>query len=79
MCLDGVHRRYLQSGVRPVLRVGRDDPALDSLGRYVKQYGIPLAVYTDKHTTYKSPAQPTVDEQLAGEQPLSQFERSLAE
>ncbi len=54
-------------------------PALDSLGRYVKQYGIPLAVYTDKHTTYKSPAQPTVDEQLAGEQPLSQFERSLAE
>lgn len=54
-------------------------PALDSLGRYIKQYGIPLAVYTDKHTTYKSPAQPTVDEQLAGEQPLSQFERSLAE
>lgn len=54
-------------------------PAMDSLGRYVKQYGIPLAVYTDKHTTYKSPAQPTVDEQLAGATPQSQFERSLAE
>lgn len=54
-------------------------PAMDSLGRYVKQYGIPLAVYADKHTTYKSPAQPTVDEQLAGEKPQSQFERSLAE
>jgi hypothetical protein len=54
-------------------------PAMDSLGRYVKQYGIPLAVYTDKHTTYKSPAQPTVNEQLAGEKPQSQFERSLAE
>jgi len=54
-------------------------PAMDSLGRYVKQYGIPLAVYTDKHTTYKSPAQPTVEEQLAGEKPQSQFERSLAE
>jgi len=54
-------------------------PAMDSLGRYVKQYGIPLAVYADKHTTYKSPAQPTVDEQLAGKKPQSQFERSLAE
>jgi hypothetical protein len=54
-------------------------PAMDSFGRYVKQYGMPLAVYADKHTTYKSPAQPTVDEQLAGEKPQSQFERSLAE
>jgi transposase len=54
-------------------------PAMDSLGRYVKQDGIPLAVYTDKHTTYKSPAQPTVEEQLTGEKPQSQFERSLAE
>lgn len=54
-------------------------PALDSVGRYVKRHGIPLAVYTDKHTTYKSPAEPTVDEQLAGRKPHSQFERSLAE
>jgi hypothetical protein len=54
-------------------------PAMDSFGRYVKQYGMPLAVYADKHTTYKSPAQPTADEQLAGEKPQSQFERSLAE
>ena len=54
-------------------------PALDSVGRYVRRHGIPLAVYTDKHTTYKSPAEPTVDEQLAGRTPHSQFERSLAE
>jgi hypothetical protein len=54
-------------------------PALDSFGRYVKQHGIPLAVYTDKHTTYKSPAEPTVDDQLEGRTPQSQFERSLAE
>lgn len=54
-------------------------PALDSFGRYVKRYGLPLAVYTDKHTTYKSPAEPTVDEQLEGRTPHSQFERSLAE
>lgn len=39
-------------------------PALDSFQRYVKQYGIPLAIYADKHTTYRSPAEPTVEEQL---------------
>ena len=38
-------------------------PALDSFQRYVKQYGIPLAVDADKHTTYRSPAEPTVEEQ----------------
>jgi hypothetical protein len=54
-------------------------PALDSFQRYVKQYGIPLALYTDQHTTYQSPAAPTVEEQLAGRKPQSQFERSLAE
>ncbi len=54
-------------------------PALESFGRYVRRYGLPLAVYTDKHTTYKSPAEPTVEEQLAGRKPHSQFERSLAE
>jgi hypothetical protein len=54
-------------------------PAMDSFRRYIQQYGIPLAVYTDKHTTYKSPGEPTVEEQLAGQKPHSQFERSLAE
>jgi len=54
-------------------------PALDSFGRYVRRYGLPLAVYTDKHTTYKSPGEPTVEEQLAGRTPQSQFERSLVE
>lgn len=54
-------------------------PALDSFQRYVKRYGIPLAVYADKHTTYRSPAEPTVEEQLAGVKPTSQFGRALAD
>ena len=54
-------------------------PAMDSFQRYVTRYGIPLAVYADKHTTYQSPAQPTVDEQLAGVEPTSQFGRALGE
>jgi hypothetical protein len=51
--------------------------ALDSFQRYVKQYGIPLAVYADKHTTYRSPAEPSIEEQLAGVAPMSQFGRAL--
>jgi hypothetical protein len=54
-------------------------PALDSFQRYVQQYGIPLAVYADKHTTYRSPAEPTVEEQLAGVAPTSQFGQALRE
>lgn len=54
-------------------------PALDSFQRYVQQYGIPLAVYADKHTTYRSPAEPTVEEELAGRKPESQFGRALRE
>jgi hypothetical protein len=54
-------------------------PAMDSFKRYVKRHGLPLAVYADKHSTYKSPAEPTVEEQLEGVEPQSQFERSLSE
>lgn len=54
-------------------------PAMDSFKRYVKRYGLPLAVYADKHSTYKSPAEPTIEEQLEGQEPMSQFERSLSE
>src|SRR5574341_1541819 len=54
-------------------------PAMDSFQRYVRRYGIPLAVYADKHTTYHSPAPPTVAEQLAGVKPTSQFGRALGE
>lgn len=54
-------------------------PAMDSFTRYVTQHGIPLAVYADKHTTYRSPAEPTIAEQLAGVEPTSQFGRALGE
>jgi hypothetical protein len=54
-------------------------PAMDSFHRYIRQYGIPLAIYADKHTTYQSPSPPTVDDQLAGVKPTSQFGRALGE
>ena len=54
-------------------------PAMDSFGRYIQRRGIPLSVYLDKHTTYKSPAKATIEEELAGMEPLSEFERALGE
>jgi transposase len=54
-------------------------PALDSLKRYIRQAGLPQGVYLDKHTTYKSWAQPTIEEQLSDQRPMSQVERCLAE
>lgn len=54
-------------------------PAMDSFQRYGTRYGIPLALYADKHTTYQSPAEPTVEEQLTGTKPQSQFGRALSE
>ncbi len=54
-------------------------PAMDSFQYYIRQHGIPLAVYADKHTTYRSPAEPTIEEQLAGAAPQSQFGRALEE
>jgi len=53
-------------------------PAMDSMKRYIKRYGIPQGVYLDKHTTYKSWAKATIDEQLSDQKPMSHFEKSLA-
>jgi transposase InsO family protein len=54
-------------------------PAMDSFRRYIERYGVPLKVYLDKHTTYKSNGKPTLEEELAGIEPLSEFERALKE
>jgi hypothetical protein len=55
-------------------------PAMDSFKGYVRRHGLPLSVYLDKHTTYKSNRKLTIEEELDGiSQPMSQFERALDE
>ena len=54
-------------------------PAMDSFRRYIMKYGIPLSVYMDKHTTYKSPAEPSLEDEINGRTPLSEFGRALTE
>lgn len=48
-------------------------PAMDSFKRYIRKHGLPMSVYLDKHTTYKSPKSEEEDE------PLSEFGRALQE
>ncbi|MBM4340753.1 MAG: ISNCY family transposase [Deltaproteobacteria bacterium] len=54
-------------------------PAMDSMKRYIQKNGLPLKIYLDKHSTYKSTAKPTIEEELNDEGPLSEFERALKE
>jgi transposase-like protein len=50
-------------------------PAMDSFKRYSKKYGLPMKVYLDKHTTYKSTAKPTIQDELNNVKPLSCYHR----
>ncbi len=55
-------------------------PAMESFYRYIKKYGLPHSLYMDKHSTYQSPAEPNVEEQLEGRKKmLTQFGRALEE
>ena len=54
-------------------------PAMDSFRRYIRKYGIPLSLYMDKHTTYKAPGEPTIEDELMGTKPVSEFGRALKE
>lgn len=47
----------------------------------IKQYGVPLGLYSDRHTIFQSPNEKlTVEQELAGEaKPLSNFGKAMAE
>jgi len=54
-------------------------PAMGSFKGYVRENGLPISVYLDRHTTYKSSKKLTEWEEVEGIEPLSQFERALKE
>lgn len=54
-------------------------PAMKSFYEYVRCHGLPLSVYLDRHSTYKSTGEATVEEQLEGKEAKSQFQRALEE
>lgn len=55
-------------------------PAMGSFKRYIRKYGIPENLYTDKHTAYHSRDKLTVEEELEGKNKSeTQFERAVKE
>jgi len=54
-------------------------PAMDSFSRYIRKYGIPISLYMDKHTTYRGTGEPTIEDELNGTEPMSEFGRALNE
>jgi transposase len=42
-------------------------------------HGLPMSLYHDRHTILRSPQRPTLEEQLAGQPPMSQIQRVMAE
>jgi len=53
--------------------------AMDGFKGYIKKHGIPLSVYLDKHSTYKSTKKRTIEDELNNIDPLSQFGKALGE
>ena len=53
----------------------------ETISQGIVRYGIPLALYSDKHTIFRSPNEKlTLDEELDGQEvPLSNFGKALAE
>ena len=41
--------------------------------------GMPLAIYVDRHTIFQSPSKPTLEQELSGELPRSQWGQLLHE
>ena len=55
-------------------------PAMDSFRRYSSKYGIPMALYADRHGTYKNNNKKlSIEEQLQGIMADTQFSRALRE
>jgi transposase len=42
-------------------------------------HGLPMSIYHDRHTILRSPKRATLEEQLAGQPPMSQIQRVMAE
>ena len=52
---------------------------LNLMEQVMDEYGLPLSLYSDRHTIFHSPREPTVLEQLQDKRPLTQFGRAMEE
>lgn len=54
-------------------------PFMASFKKYVKKYGLPQRVYMDRHSTYKSTKEASIEDDLNNREPESQVQRALKE
>jgi hypothetical protein len=52
--------------------------AMRTLWQWCRRYGIPRGLYTDKKNVFVTKREPTIEEQLAGQQPLTEFGKACA-
>jgi hypothetical protein len=87
--VDGSHHDWFESGERACLMNLVDDASGTTLGRmyaqetteaamqmlwtWIERYGVPLALYCDRKTVYITDREPTAEEQLAGQEPMTAF------
>jgi transposase len=63
-----------------IFRQQEDDAGYLELLRAIStSHGLPMAVYTDRHTIFRSPKRATLEQELAGERPRTQFGRVMDE
>ena len=54
-------------------------PFMASFKSYIEVKGIPLSVYIDRHSTYKSNKKPSIEDELENREPLTEVGRALRE
>jgi transposase len=52
--------------------------AMRTLWAWIERYGIPQALYADKKSVFVTDREPTLEEQLAGQEPLTAFGKACA-
>jgi transposase len=87
--MDGSHHRWFGDGAQECLMSMVDDAtginmalmreeetteaAMRLLWNWIEKYGIPKALYVDRKNVYLTDRVPTLEEQLSGEIPMTQF------
>lgn len=87
--VDGSHHDWFETGARACLMNLVDnatgttlarmyaqettEAAMEMLWAWIERYGMPLALYCDRKTVYITDREPTAEEQLAGQEPMTTF------
>jgi hypothetical protein len=69
---DATNRTYARFSEQETTRA-----AYDTFEGYARRHKLPLALYVDRDSIYRTEREPSVAEQLAEEQPVTQFGRAM--